>query len=349
MPSEPKRVSELRASGTTHPGLGHAEVIRVDPISDLSRRENELGAVLAASNRAEASLSALYRAIQQVTEGVSDARDANEALTRELSRVRDLLGASNEDRLALRNQVELLRQRLEVERAAASEEREFLIAEQDRFLVGLLHEHDEQLSRLVAEREHFAAELAEMKRSIAGTHPALKAAWAEYQHEGPAQLLARVERLTDEAQAGRDALRRLQAQRDDAHARLAMAERQLADVREEVARLRAAGITAPPDPRRTLPATPATFEDGPQPAPREAPAQLERALVAAKTPSDARRTDPHVPHPAEGSNPHTAEGSNPPKPPLKRKPDPTSHPLGGYSVGGEAVEAERVLSSKPKP
>ena len=98
MASEPKRVSEFRASGDTNPGLGQPEVVEVEAPPTQGAKENELGAVLAASTRAGASLSALYRAIQQVTDGVTDARQANEHLTQELSRVREMLGASNEER-----------------------------------------------------------------------------------------------------------------------------------------------------------------------------------------------------------------------------------------------------------
>ncbi|HKO52855.1 MAG TPA: hypothetical protein VJV79_34340, partial [Polyangiaceae bacterium] len=53
-------------------------------------------AALAASARAEASLSGLFRAIQQLGNGVGGAREANESLTLELEGLRDLLAAASE-------------------------------------------------------------------------------------------------------------------------------------------------------------------------------------------------------------------------------------------------------------
>lgn len=368
MASEPKRVSEFRSSGGTNPGLGQPEVIRVDPVAELGRKENDLGAVLAASNRAEASLSALHRAIQHVTDGVADARHANEHLNQELARVRDMLGASNEQRLGLKNQVTLLEEELSLVRAEAQKEREFLINDQDRFLAGVLEDHDVQLARVLRERDAAIAELAELKRSAAHTHPARKAVGTEFEDASPAHLLNRIEKLIQGQEAARETLLRLQAQRDDAQAKAKQLEQAVADARHEVAALRASGITAPPDPRRTVPAS-ATQPDRPQsdgpvaegdrptldaalgqratvpPAPNE----LAQAIVASRpSPSRGteRQTSPQVPHPPlQAPRPDGAGAVT--KAPLKRKPDPAQRPLGSYSVVGDAVDPETVVSSKP--
>ncbi|HEY3254834.1 MAG TPA: hypothetical protein VGJ91_12830, partial [Polyangiaceae bacterium] len=53
-------------------------------------------AALAANARAEASLTSLFRAIQQLGNGVGGAREANESLTLELEGLRDLLGTASE-------------------------------------------------------------------------------------------------------------------------------------------------------------------------------------------------------------------------------------------------------------
>lgn len=132
----------------TSPGLSPAESAEEEPAAaregpEVETRgptshEQTVEAALAASTRAEATLGALYRAIQQVTQGVSGAREANDQLASELHRVREMLAASNEQRLVFMNQVSLLEQQL----ADARSDREFLIQEQDRFLAGLLEEHE---------------------------------------------------------------------------------------------------------------------------------------------------------------------------------------------------------------
>ncbi len=385
MASEPKRASEFRTSGDTNPGLGQHKVIEVEVAPTHGGKENELGAVLAASTRAGASLSALYRAIQQVTDGVTDARQANEHLTQELSRVREMLGASNEERLALKNQVAILEQELEQLRAASVSEREFLISEQDNFLVGLLEEHDQQLARLIRERETAQSELAEVLRSSSHTQPVRKPGREALEEEGAAQLLNRIDKLTQEQEASRGTLRRLQAQRDGAHEQIKKLEQSLADARQEAATLRASGVTAPPDdPRRTQPACPETpngrvpiSADGEkrrkegvaeqsagQPAKSSdrptldavmtqratvppAPNELAQALVESRPspPQGTRKaTSPEVPRAVSEPEPTRTPSK---RPPLKRKPDPAQQPLGGYSVSGEDVEAETVVSSKP--
>ena len=53
--------------------------------------EQRMQAALAASTRTEASLSTLFRAVRDMTEGLSGARDANEQLVTELGDVRRLL------------------------------------------------------------------------------------------------------------------------------------------------------------------------------------------------------------------------------------------------------------------
>jgi hypothetical protein len=367
MASEPKRVSEFRSSGGTNPGLGQPEVIRVDPVQELAGKENDLGAVLAASNRAEASLSALHRAIQHVTDGVVDARHANEHLNQELARVRDMLGASNAQRLGLMNQVTLLQEELAEVRIGAQKEREFLMDDQDRFLAGLLEDHDVQLARVLRDRDAAMAEVADLKLSSAHTHPARKAGALDLD-ASPGQLLNQLEKLTLAQEAARETLRRLQAQRDDAHAKVKQLEQHLADARQEAAALRASGITAPPDARRTVPAAstqrnlpqaedPVGIGDRPtldaevvqRATDPPAPDELAQAIVASRpTPprGTGRQTSPQVPRPSlethQGRHPETAA-----KAPLKRKPDPARSPLGGYSVSGDEVDPETLISSKP--
>ena len=88
-------------------------------------------------------------------------------------------------------------------------------------------------------------------------NPSRSQAGRGWKEESAAQLLNRIDKLTQEQGASRGTLRRLQAQRDGAHEQIKKLEQSLADARQEAATLRASGVTAPPDdPRRTQPARP---------------------------------------------------------------------------------------------
>ena len=158
MPAQADDTSETVDSAWTPPELTASEPEAQEP------SEEHVRAALAASSRAEASLSALHRAIQLVTANVSGAREANSQLNQELARVREMLGSSNEERLALKNRVELLERALVEARDQADAERRYIIDDQDRFLAGLLDEHEQTLERVVREREALRAQLEQMAR-----------------------------------------------------------------------------------------------------------------------------------------------------------------------------------------
>jgi hypothetical protein len=255
-------------------------------------------------------------------------------------------------------------------------EREFLLAEQDKFIAGLLEEHDMVVDRLVREREEALARakspdsLPPVRRS---THPGLGSADAT---PTPGRLSdpgadpeKTVERLVAERERAREVLRRLQTQRDEAQQSLAKMTAERDRILGELTRLAPARVAARPavsiqDVRRTQPAVPMAVHRITDPAPAEeanplgeliddrvtAPpeqAAVEAALVASRpSPVPARSTasqeaptdPPRRPHPVEPLTPDR-------RPPLKRKPDPTSRPLGGYSMSGEDLGSQQVEST----
>ncbi len=323
-------------------GAPHA----ADPLSDQS-----VEAALAASTRAEATLASLYRAIQQVTQGVSGAREANDQLGAELHRVREMLAVSNEQRLVLRNQVSLLERQLEEARS----DREFLISEQDRFLAGLLEEHEQTIERLAAERADAAERLERALRQAQETaRPAGAPVDSRRTHPGlgdptppPPALVPvlvdserNIEKLLNERERSREVVRRLQQQRDEAQQALARVTAEKDRYLSELARI-APGRVAPPRPgfpnqdhRRTEPAVPVVANRITDPSPPDdaeglgqgigdrmtAPPneELEKAIALSRaTPAPVGAKEPDV------------DGK---PPPLKRKPNPTTQPLGSYSL-----------------
>jgi hypothetical protein len=338
------------------------------PLADQEHDEHTVQAALLASTRAEATLSSLYRAIQQVTAGVSGAREANDQLAAELQRVREMLGASNEQRLSLRSQVLLLEQQLIEVRDEAMREREFLLAEQDKFITGLLEEHEAVLDRLVHEREEA---LARAKASDTvppqrrNTSPGMG---SNDPTPAPGRLSdpgadpeRNIERLMAERERAREVLRRLQTQRDEAQQALGKMTEERDAIQAELAKIAPARVAPKPvvsmqDIRRTQPAVPLAVHRTTDPAPAEPSAGdglgLEDRVTA---PPDAptheaaivaSRPSVPVPRPLASQEaptdppkrpPHTSAPISPPKPPLPRKPDPTSRPLGGYSMSGEAL------------
>lgn len=339
------------------------------PVVDPEQDEHTVQAALLASTRAEATLSSLYRAIQQVTAGVSGAREANDQLAAELQRVREMLGASNEQRLSLRSQVHLLEQQLVEVRDESMREREFLLAEQDKFITGLLEEHDASVNRLVHEREEALARvkasdtLPPQRRNTSpgmgsGDHTPVPGRLSD----PGADPERNIERLMAERERAREVLRRLQTQRDEAQQALGKMTEERDAIQAELAKIAPARV-APAKPtvsmqdiRRTQPAVPLAVHRPTDPAPPEsnsgdtlgmedrvtappdAPAH-EAAIVASRpsVPVPRPLSSQEAPTDPPKRPPHTAAPISPPKPPLPRKPDPTSRPLGGYSMSGEAL------------
>lgn len=182
-----------------------------------------LHAALSASGRAEASLSTLMRAIRDLSSGVSNAREANVQLLRELEAMSDLLGAANERQLALKNRIALLEQSLERAHVEATRERAYILDQQDAFIAAMMDDHEQVIAEL--NREIDAARLRPSQRASGfTTMPNLAQAAVEPTDDTLRNELEdakkTIEKLTGERDRARETLLKVQAQRDEAQAAL---------------------------------------------------------------------------------------------------------------------------------
>ncbi len=206
---------------------------RPTPLPSLTAQSDvRVQAAIAASARAEASLSGLFRAIQHLGTGVGGAREANELLTRELEALRDMLGAANEQQLAFKQKVALLEQALDRARKDAEREREFLTEQHDAFIVDLMDEQEGELERRDRDLEVLRERLAEIERRntvetvpppTADTRGSARMKAAPVDDEGSAldraeraELERTAQKLAEDRERARETVARLQAQRDEA-------------------------------------------------------------------------------------------------------------------------------------
>ncbi len=103
---------------------------------------------LASVTRTEANLGLLLRGLKHLAAGATAARDANVELTLELDELRSHLTRGNEEEHALRYRMGQLEQLLDVIRHETAREREFLVEQQDLFLVEVMSDHDRQVADL---------------------------------------------------------------------------------------------------------------------------------------------------------------------------------------------------------
>jgi hypothetical protein len=371
---EPPRPGRARAFD---PAAAEAAVATDAPAD----AEDRLEAAFEASTRAEASLSALMRAVEQVTSGVSGAQAANEHLAAELSRARELLGSTNEQRLALRNKLAGLEQALAQARSDAEHDKNFLIEEQDRFLAALLGEHEEEIAELRRQLHEAQSATGQPPPAEKKTLPGVPKV-SEPLEVNLALMRDELDRLKSERERSREILRRVQTQRDEAQGQVAILLRERDEAKAEILRLGAL-LEAPPEltaelrgedarrlhptpgpmrGRRTDPqpwrATPEFGTDLSQRATTPPPPEAQEALSA------SRLSTPHLPLIEPDPSPDelfaeplvpgaTVEepSSRPPPLALLRKQDPTQRPLGGYSLHPEEIDTDRIdalpRSSKP--
>ncbi|MEI9950754.1 MAG: hypothetical protein WDO74_17690 [Pseudomonadota bacterium] len=107
-----------------------------------------LEAALAHTGRTEANLGLLVRGLKQLSASAQSARAANTELMHELDELRSHLTRSQEEEHALRYRMSQLEQLLSVTRHETTREREFLIEQQDLFLVEILTDHERQVGDL---------------------------------------------------------------------------------------------------------------------------------------------------------------------------------------------------------
>lgn len=356
--------------------------------SDPELIEQRVQAALAASTRTEASLSTLFRAVREMTDGLSGAREANEQMVGELGTVRRMLRQATERNTELEAQLATLRTDHEAAlglvahlRAEAERERAFLVEEQDRFLAALLEEHDEAVTRLEARLEQAkGASSHDEPPPQRVTAPAGRLVSPDSDTAALARDLAEarrnIDRLVRERDRSREVLRRLQAQRDEAQRALDTAGRRQDAIRT------VPHLAAEDPPKDTAAANRKTDPLGPMAraaaaaagrAPLDDASIFDRATTVPPTPVThptpppelrAAITAPPAPTPDDLPSapsearsaitaPSLAQTSRATKPPpLKQKPDPASRPIGGYSLkperGTETVEGSRISSKPPR-
>ncbi len=254
-----------------------------------------LHAALSASGRAEASLSTLMRAIRDLSSGVSNAREANVQLLRELEGMSDLLGAANERQLALKNRVALLEQSLERAHVEAQRERAYILDQQDAFIAAMMDDHEQVIAELNREIEA-ARQRPSLRAAGFPTLPNLAQVAVEpsddtLRHELEAAKKTN-EKLLSERDRARETLLKVQAQRDEAQAALVDLGRDPA--RASQARMAAvipSGISSPhlrtaptlPPPETARPILPAP--DSPPSAASTAPTMPPPMAVPSAAPS----------------------------------------------------------------
>jgi hypothetical protein len=116
--------------------------------SSLEDHVGRMEMALAGVTRTEANLGLLIRGLKHLAGGVLAAREANTELTHELDALRTHLGARSEQEHALRFRMGQLEQLLDVIRHETSRERQFLIEQQDLFLIDIMSDHDRQIAEL---------------------------------------------------------------------------------------------------------------------------------------------------------------------------------------------------------
>jgi hypothetical protein len=310
-----------------------------------AQADDHIESALAECTRAEANLGSLIRGLSHLTAGANAAREANTTLLNELDTMRELLGRSNEYELSLRLRVQGLEQALEASERDAALSRALLIEQEDLFLAELLSDHQHEVLTL--------------QRRLAD----VQSAGARALEAGPPS----VEGALESAPPQITAPRRTELQDDiDSLEELALDAGELHPLEEDEEResgvVPISTLPPPPDFQGDTGAELAPVSTLPPPPSMEAKkigALVLRtisvgALPATRTPASA---------PAESAAPATAEAPEeapPPsmsaletpvsrpdsKPALRMKPDPSTRPLVGYSLGSDEVAEERIDTSR---
>lgn len=278
-----------------------------------------LQAALAASARAEASLTGLFRAVQQLGNGVGGAREANESLTIELEGLREMLNAASEQQHTYQRKLEQLEGVLDRTRKEAERERSFLIDQQDTFLVKLLDDQEAELKKRDGEVELLRRRCAELERRQLVTAPppplsieSLTVIEPNRATEAPISAMDRAERdelertaqkLSEDRERARETVARLQAQRDEAQASVARISRERDEAVQQIHRLKSE-LGGPRIPLSTRPPPTETRRDS---------GSMRASLSLEQLEIEARLSRPTAPSPASSpTNPPISSGKPPP-------------------------------------
>jgi hypothetical protein len=210
------------------------------PTGDLSPRSGRhFGSALDAGHQAGLTLGELTKTVAELSAGVLGAKRANEQLVHELTTLRAVLGSANEQNAELKQRIAELEQELVTVRRMAEEQRQFLTDQQDQFLAALLDEHEAALTNASeADTRRMNADVSDLTQKLVQVESA--------RHQ--AELACR---------RAREALAKVQGQRDEAQTRAQSRERERDELRAEASMLRARlGMlrtvsTTPPPPLTT--------------------------------------------------------------------------------------------------
>jgi hypothetical protein len=332
-----------------------------------------LQAALAASARAEASLSGLFRAIQHLGSGVGGAREANELLSAELEGLRELLGRASDQQRVFERKVLELESVLDRTRKEYDRERSFFIDQQDAFLIKLLDEQEADLQRRDADLHVLRGRIAELERRGPSTLPPSlesppSAARPAVQLLEPARAsdqtdseLARAERdelartaqkLAEDRERARETVARLLAQRDDAQSAVLRISKERDDALLQIHRLKSQ-LGGPRIPLSTRPPAADTRRDSAAARAHDAAAgpTLTQLDLEARRPERAAASSRASSHSnAGGALPISSVLSPPPNnpnagplPPSRLSPPPAARP------SPPPEELERALIAPPSP
>ncbi len=161
----PDSTSLRVSSDVTHESGIPPARMRLDSVASSEER---LELALAGVSRTEVNLGQLLRGLKHLAAGAAAAREANLELVHELDELRGHLAHVSEEEASLRYRTAQLEQLLDVVRSESAREREFLIEQQDLFLVEIMTDHDRQMAELrknvldAANRRAESRELAEL-------------------------------------------------------------------------------------------------------------------------------------------------------------------------------------------
>jgi len=170
-----------------------------DPARTASDPASAVEAALDATHRTSTSLSSLLDTLGRFTSGINGAQEASEQLKQELFMLRDMLGASNQEGLALKVRVDNLQRELEEAKNDAEQEQRYVRDEQDRFIAALMEEYEaeiDQLKQLLTTSEPVNPAIT--SRELRNALEAVEVAQAERQHSR--DLAHRAQRQRDSAQ-----------------------------------------------------------------------------------------------------------------------------------------------------
>jgi hypothetical protein len=334
--------------------------------------------------KAVASLAGLEEAIQQVSTGLNAALDVNARLASELADVRALLETSQTERDEFERQLEAVLRDAERNREFLINEQDNFLAgmleEHEEAIAKLEKERDVAVEAAataavsapdsrppstgrtvpgLGELRPVDPREAQTARPPKRTNPGLGESSPPPGVTAPIDPnIESLDKLLAERERTREVLKRLQAQRDEAQQALVEVTRERNSLMRDLEKLDPSRFGekklpwSPHSSRRTQPAIPQVLARATDPSPADedapdAPDDSASDRVTAPPNDDALAAiDASRPSPEHGTPKPSEEpgvGADG-RPLLKRKPDPTTRSMGGYSMSGNDVEP----SDEPK-